>query len=260
MPAPEQEKTLLHARDCAVCADELRQLQEIAGVVKNHAAATAGVCVAPEMLVACAEDKPLSPAAHSAIQKHLAACDACSAHSALLRALAAEPLPQADFRAARSSEKNFLRLAARWYPAVPRPASNLVADLATAAVELKERLLEWVRGLIPLPPQAVMVRKGQRKAGENITVITERSRGIAVRMEIEPLGQDQVELMVFVSAPGKNKILEGLRVSLFHEGKERASLVVRSGKALFKRLPRSSYELAISREGRVLKRINFKTT
>ncbi len=105
-----------------------------------------------------------------------------------------------------------------------------------------------------------MVRKGRRKAGENIAVITERSRGIAVRMEIEPLGPDQVELMVFVSAPGKNKIPEGLRASLFHENKERASLILRNGKATFKRLPHRTYELAILREGKVLKRITFKTT
>ena len=260
LPAPEQEKTLLHARDCAVCSEELRQLQEIAGVIKDHAAATAGVCVAPEMLVACAEEQPLSPAAHACLQAHLAACDACSGHYAMLRSLAVETLPQTDSRVTGSGEKNFLRLAARWYPAAPRPASNLAADLATAAMELKERLLEWARSLIPLPPQAVMVRKGRRKAGENIAVITERSRGIAVRMEIEPLGPDQVELMVFVSAPGKNKIPEGLRASLFRENKERASLILRSGKATFKRLPHSTYELAISREGKVLKRVTFKTT
>jgi len=260
LPAPEQEKNLLLARDCVVCAEELRQLQEIAGVVKDHAAATAGVCVAPEMLVACAEEQPFSPAAYASIQKHLAFCDACAGQYAMLRSLTVETLPQTDSRVTGSGEKNFLRLAARWYPPAPRPASDLAADLATAAVELKERLLEWARGLIPLPPQAVMVRKGRRKAGENITVITERSRGIAVRMEIEPLGSDQVELMVFVSAPGKNKIPEGLRASLFHEGRERASLILRSGKAAFKRLPHGTYELAILREGKVLKRVNFKTT
>jgi hypothetical protein len=260
LPAPEQEATLLHARDCAVCSEELHQLQEIVGAVKAHAAAIADVCVAPEMLVAYAEAQPLSPAAYASIQKHLASCDACAGQYAMLTALGAETLPQPDSRTAGAGEKNFLRLAARWYPAAPRPASGFAADLSAAALELKERLLEWARALVPLQPQAVMVRKGRRKAGDNIAVITGRSRGIAVRIEMEPLGPDQVELLVFVSAAGKKKNPEGLRASLFHEGKERASLIVRNGKALFKRLPHSTYELAILREGKVLKRINFKTT
>jgi hypothetical protein len=260
LPAPEQEATLLHARDCVVCSEELRQLQEIAGVVKNHAAAIADVCVAPEMLVACAEDRPVSPATYAAIQAHLASCDACAGHYAMLKALGAATLPQPDPRAVSSSEKNFLRLAARWYPATPQPASELAADLLAAAAQWKERLLEWLRALVPLQSQMVMVRKGRRKAGENIAVITERFRGIAVRIEIEPLGPDQVELMVFVSAPGKKKVPEGLRVSLFHDGRERTSLIVRNGKALFKRLPHHTYELAISWEGTILKRITFKTT
>lgn len=260
LPAPEQEATLLHARDCAVCSEELSQLQEIVGAVKAHAAAIADVCIAPEMLVAYAEEQPLSPAAHACIQAHLASCDACGGHYALLKALSAEALPLPDSRAAEFGEKNFLRLAARWYPATRRSVSDLTADLGAFAADWKERLLEWVRELIPLQPQAVMVRKGRRKAGEHIAVITGRSRGIAVRIEIEPLGTDQAELMVFVNSPGKKKNPEGLRASLFHDGKERASLIVRNGRALFKRLPHGTYELAILREGKVLKRINFKTT
>ncbi len=144
LPAPEQEKTLLHARDCAVCSEELRQLQEIAGVVKDHAAATAGVCVAPEMLVACAEEQPLSPAAHACHSG--ASCVLRCVQRALCHAQG--PWPSKPCRRlipglTGSSEKNFLRLAARWYPAAPQPASDLAADLAAAAVELKERLLEW---------------------------------------------------------------------------------------------------------------------
>jgi hypothetical protein len=260
LAAPEQEATLLHARDCAVCSEELRQLQEITSVVKTHAAAIADVCVAPELLVAYSEEQPLAPALHASIQKHLVSCAACGSEYAMLKSLGAETLPQPDFRAARSGEKNFLRLAARWYPAAPQPASDFAADLAAAAADWKERLLEWARSLMPLQPQMVMVRKGRRKAGENIAVIAERFRGFAVRIEIEPLGPDQVELLVFVSASGKKTVPEGLRASLFHGSKERASLIVRGGKALFKRLPHGTYELSILREGRELKRITFKTT
>jgi len=260
LPAPEQEATLLHARGCAVCAEELRQLREITGAVKAHAAAIADVCVAPEMLVACAAEQPLSSSACAAIQTHLASCDACSGQYALLRSLALETLPQPDTRVANYGETNFLRLAARCYPPTSQPVADLARDLAAALAQWKERLLEWVRDLVPLQPQAIMVRKGRRKAGENVAVIIERFRGITLRIEIEPLGSNQVELMVFASAPGKNKIPEGLRASLFHESIERASLILRSGKATFKRLPHSTYELVILREGKVLKRVNFKTT
>ena len=109
-------------------------------------------------------------------------------------------------------------------------------------------------------PQVVMVRKGRRKAGENIAVITERSRGIAVRIEIEPLGPDQVELMVFVSAPGKKKVPRGCARRSSTKAKSALRSSCATARPYLSASRTSTYELAILREGKVLKRITFKTT
>jgi hypothetical protein len=248
-----------HAQCCAVCSAELQELQEILGTVKTHAAAAArGSCLTPDVLINYAEQPDTLSAA---AQTHLASCAACSAEYDCLKQLQAERVLQPDFIEMAQAEKEFLRMVSRQFPPAPRSALDIISAIAAVVSGWKQQVQDFAAAIFNPQPELIVVRKGKgkRKAGEHLSVITERSRGIALRIETEPITADSVELMVFLSAPGNKKLLEGMRVSLFHEGRERASFMLRNGKVVFKRLPHNTYELALKKEGTEVKRIQFTT-
>ena len=261
IPGKERETIMQHAHACAVCSAELQELQEILGTVKTHAAASArGSCLAPDVLIQYAEQPDtLSAAERTSLQKHLASCSACSKEYDSLVQLQNATVLQPDFIEMARAEKEFLRMVSRQYPTAPRSASDIMKAIAAVISKWKQQVQDFTAAIFSPQPELIVVRKGKRKAGEHVSVITERSRGIAVRIETEPVTADRVELMVFLSAPGNKKLLAGMRVSLFHEGRERVSFMLRNGKVVFKRIPHNTYELALTKEGTEMKRIQFTT-
>jgi hypothetical protein len=257
IPGTERETIMQHAQECAVCSAELQDLEEILGTVKTHAAAAArGSCLTPDVLINYAEQPDTLSAA---AQTHLASCSACSTEYDCLKQLQAETVLQPDFIEMAQAEKEFLRMVSRQFPPAPRSASDIISAIAAVVSGWKQQAQDFAAAIFSPQPELIVLRKGKRKAGEHISVITERSRGIALRIETEPVTADSVELMVFLSAPGNKKLLEGMRVSLFHEGRERASFMLRNGRVVFKRLPHNTYELALKKEGTEVKRIQFTT-
>jgi hypothetical protein len=261
LPADEQNTIMQHAKECAVCSAELQELKEILGIVKQHAAASArSSCLTPKVLINYAEQRnTLSDAEIKSVQTHLASCSACNKEYDCLIQLQKEPMPQPDFIVMAQKEKEFLLMVSRQLSPSPRLLSAAKRTIAAVLTGWKERMADWVSGLFSPQPELIVVRKGKRNAGEHISVIKERSQGIAVRIETEPVTTDSVELIVFLSAPGNKKLLEGMRASLFHGGQERASFMLRNGKVVFKRMPHNTYELALIKEGKEVKRIQFTT-
>ena len=260
VPAQERETIKLHAQGCAACREELQQLREILGTVKTHAAEIRSSCIAPEVLVEYAEQcKPLAASLIKSIETHLSLCPTCKKEYDCLTQLQAEKIPQPDFIEMAQGEKEFLRMASRQRPGAARFLTDSIRKIEAVATQWKEQIQDWAAGIFSPQPQMVMVRKGTRKAGEHILIIKERSQGIEVTIEIEPIGSDHVELLVFLKAPRDNRLLEGMRASIMQEGTEKASFMVRDSKAVFKRFPHNTYELALSKEGREIKRIQFTT-
>jgi hypothetical protein len=257
----ERKAIMLHAQGCAACSADLKELQEILGAVKTHAAALSrSTCPTPDVLINFAEQsKTLSAVESESIQKHLMSCSACRKDYDRLVELQEEPIPQPDFILMARGEKEFIRMASRQLPTSPRSVAAAVRTIAALVNGWKECIQDWVADFFSPPPELIVLRKGKRKVGEHLSIITERSRGIAVRIEIEPINANCIELMVFLSASGNKKLPEGMRATLFCDGAARVSFMVRGGKAVFKRVPHNTYELAFSKEGKEIKRIQFTT-
>jgi len=260
VPAEERETIKLHAKGCASCREELQQLREILGTVKTHAAVIRSSCIAPEVLVDYAEPcKPLAASLIKSIETHLSLCPTCKKEYDCLMQLQEEKVPQPDFIEMAQGEKEFLHMVSRQRSLAARFLTDLIRKIEAVTTQWKEQIQDWSAGIFSPQPQLVIVRKAKRKAGEHILVIKERSQGIEVRIEIEPIGSDHVELLVFLKSPRNNRLLEGMRASIIQEGTERVSFMVRDGKAVFKRLPHNTYELALLKEGKEIKRIQFTT-
>jgi hypothetical protein len=173
--------------------------------------------------------------------------------------LQSAPVQQPDFIEMTHREKEFLSMVSRQVPPTAHSASGLLRWLSAALNSFKERIQSLASGVSAAQPQPVYVRKAPRKAGENVSVVRDTSRGLAVRIEIESIDPGTVDLMVFVATPKNKRLLAGMRASLFHEGTERSSFILSQGKAVFRKLPHATYELCFSREGTEVKRIQFNT-
>ena len=257
IPGTERETIMQHAQCCAVCSAELQELQEILGTVKTHAAAAArGSCLTPDVLINYAEQPDTLSAA---AQTHLASCAACSAEYDCLKQLQAARVLQPDFIEMAQAEKEFLRMVSRQFPPAPRSALDIISAIAAVVSGWKQQVQDFAAAIFSPQPELIVVRKGKTQSWRASISNHRAIAGIALRIETEPVTSESVELMVFLSAPGNKKLLAGMRVSLFHEGRERASFMLRNGKVVFKRLPHNTYELALKKEGTEVKRIQFTT-
>ncbi|MCP4717233.1 MAG: hypothetical protein GY868_19090 [Deltaproteobacteria bacterium] len=258
--ADEKARVESHIKLCSVCTSELEHLREMDGLLLEIAPelAARALCPEPEALVALAGDAPLAQA--QSCRDHLQHCKTCQKEFDLLRDLAAETIPDAAPDAAR--QRSFMRIVSQETGFTDPTAADTAIQQPTFISGLINNIRDFFGSLTAplLQPQAVMVRNGKRHFQDNLLVITDRSRGINLRIEIEELKNNQVNILGLFGAGGKQQLAPGLRATLFLEKREMVSRIVEHGKASFTRMPHGSYELECRTNGTTIKRIRFSTT
>lgn len=261
----EREAVELHLQECDACSTDLQHLYKMHTVLRTHRQALSvktatPACIAPELLIAYAgQGHTISPVETSRIREHLAGCAACTEEYEHLIILQAEIRKQPLEGIAVHGEQDFLEMVSRQLP-LRKVIKRDFADRAAAYVQkLVERCRQWAADIFTPQLTPVYVRNGKRKFRENITVIKESSRGITVKIEIEELGGNMVELLVFFTDTRRKGAIDGLRASLIAGGKEVVSLFIEKGRAAFRDIPHGAYELVISRNGHEIKRVRFTT-
>ncbi len=249
---PDEHKLFAgHLSTCRTCAGDMQELRAMHHTMQHYYQ-----CVPAELLVdyVCRNDS-LSSVAAQAADLHLEACIDCRKLQKKLTILGKECPDPGALTAPAPEAPRFLDIVARHYTLSKSPGKSVAGFME----ECWTRVKHFFAPLIPIAPQPIFVRNRLGGVRENIRVIHDDSGEIDTRIEIEPLADTGVEIMVFMTVAPDKTPLENARVSLYHAEEETVSLFVTKGKAVFKTIPHGAYELILSRDGREIKRITVST-
>ena len=139
------------------------------------------------------------------------------------------------------------------------PASHGESPFLELVVRLVKNSLELISTSGKLVPITAPVGiRGRAKPLDSTLLQVEKEMGrLKVGVEVEAVEAGLCEVIVRVGAKD-GRVVDGIRLTLFSRGREQASYLARQGEAVFDRIPRGEYNLAISDSGASVGRIRLR--
>lgn len=129
-------------------------------------------------------------------------------------------------------------------------------DIVVRLVKGSIELVSTSGYLIPAPASAGI--RGRARPSETSILQVEKDIGkFKVAVEVEQMEMRLCQVVVRVSGE-EGKPAEGIRLTLLSGGREQASYLTRRGEAVFDRIPRGEYNLAIFDSGASVGRIRLR--
>ncbi len=176
----------------------------------------------------------LNPGEEEKVREHLSSCVNC-------RELARIGLELEDEVLGPASEKALLRAKTLFEPGLAQRAGRFLAGLVSGpreAVELKPAFS--FRGNVAA------------KAAQGLAGYFQEFGSYRAEIEVEQIGEDQWQVLVWVFDRESKKPARGIRVSLRNRERELESLMVERGRAVFEPLPAGPYRMEFQKQGKVL--------
>jgi anti-sigma factor RsiW len=243
-PMAVDEKFRLHLERCEHCRREvnkIRNLDEALGKIMRegiHLSLDQANCP-DSMTLAAYMDQKISESERSSIEDHLSTCDTCLDN--LVAAVERSKLISENSRAVPAHVlEQAIALEQRRRPA-REGLFDLVFRLRKSAVELISASGEWA----VLPALAPAVRAKSGGSGQNRVQVQNKIGGYRIEIEVEQMKAGLGDVVVRV-AEDRGKSVDGVRLTLMVEQRERASYVTRQGQAIFDGLQPGEYSLALS--------------
>jgi hypothetical protein len=128
-------------------------------------------------------------------------------------------------------------------PAATGRVVDLVVKLVRDTVELVSSAGEW---MVPLTPQPVFARGKTAPSASSILQVERDLDGHRIGVEVEQVESGVCQVVVSVAA-ADGAPEDGVRLTLLVGEREQASYLTRQGQAVFDRIARGNYDLAISK-------------
>ena len=177
------------------------------------------------------------------VERHIACCSVCAQ-----TLIAAVDLQNDSWQPDEADVPDgVLRAALKLIPGTgpARPMPQCWRRLWHRAVTLWREVGEK---LLLRQPECVYVRGSQKVISKNLVVIEKVFKTVKLDMEIEKIRELFSNIKVVASDPKNSRMLAGVRISLYDDGRELASFMTDDGEALFEHIAFGEYSLAAWRQ------------
>ena len=173
------------------------------------------------------------------VERHIARCTVCCQTLVAAVDLQSDPWQpdEADV------PEGVLRAALGLIPGAvsPRPAGRQWRRLKSRAIGLWREIAEL---FMLRQPEFVYVRGSKKVISKNLVVIEKVFKTVKLDIEIEKIRELSSNIKVCASDPASSRLLPGVRISLFDDGRELASFMTDGGETLFEHIAFGEYSLA----------------